>query len=157
MKVLFVLIVLALPTRWSSLTLAPKSVLRIYSDLSKWKIVDSVSVDKPNAFKVPTPAHVNTLLLSSTLESPRAKFRVQYRISGWRKSDLGLLYNPFTNTSLKRSMSHTSRIRARGTADESPWAPWSLTKGAGKKNLQAEFNLTNTSKKTINIQLPSWN
>jgi len=61
MKVLFVLIVLALLTGCSSITLALKSVQGFYSDLTKSKAVKMVSVDKANASKLQTSTHVDKL------------------------------------------------------------------------------------------------
>jgi len=56
MKALFLLIVLALLTGCSSLKLALKSVQGFYSDLSKSKVVEMVSVDKAKASKQKTSA-----------------------------------------------------------------------------------------------------
>ena len=66
MKALFALIVLASLTGCSSLTLALKSVQGFYSELQKSKVVEMVSVDKANASKLQTSAHVNTLPPPST-------------------------------------------------------------------------------------------
>ena len=68
MKTLFVLIVLALLTGCGSLTFALKSVQGFYSDLTKSKVVKRVSVDKANASKLQTSAHVNTLPPPSTTD-----------------------------------------------------------------------------------------
>ena len=68
MKALFALIVLALLTGCSSLTLALKSVQGFYSDLPKSKVVEMVSVDKANASKLQTSAHVDTLPPPSTTD-----------------------------------------------------------------------------------------
>jgi len=68
MKALFTLIVLALLTGCSSLTLALKSVQGFYSDLTKSKAVELVTVDKANASKLKTTAHVDRLPPSSTTE-----------------------------------------------------------------------------------------
>lgn len=73
MKVLFALIVLALPTGCGSLTFALKSVQGFYSDLSKSKVVEIVSVDKANASKLQTSAHVNTLPLPSTTDLSKSR------------------------------------------------------------------------------------
>jgi len=67
MKALFVLIVLALLTGCDSLTLSLKSVQEFYSELQKSKVVEIVSVDKANASKLQTSAHVNTLPPPSTI------------------------------------------------------------------------------------------
>jgi lipoprotein-anchoring transpeptidase ErfK/SrfK len=75
MKALSVLIVLALLTGCSSLTLALKSVQEFYSDLTKSTVVKMVSVDKANASKLQTSAHVDTLPPPSTtdiLKTPSA-------------------------------------------------------------------------------------
>jgi len=59
MKVLFALIVLALLTGCSSLTLALKSVQGFYSDLTRSTVVKMVSVDKANASKLQTSTYVD--------------------------------------------------------------------------------------------------
>lgn len=61
MKALFTLIVLALLTGCGSLTLALESVQKFYSDLTKSKAVEMVSVDKANAAKLQTAEYVDTL------------------------------------------------------------------------------------------------
>ncbi len=61
MKALFALIVLALLTGCSSLTLALKSAQGFYSELTKSKVVEIASVDKANVSKLQTSAYVNTL------------------------------------------------------------------------------------------------
>ena len=61
MKALFALIVLALLAGCSSLNLALKSVQGFYSDLSKSKILEMVSVDKASASKPKTSTPVDTL------------------------------------------------------------------------------------------------
>lgn len=61
MKALFALIVLASLTGCGSLKLALKSLQGVYSDLSKSKVVEMVSVDKANASKLQTSVHVDTL------------------------------------------------------------------------------------------------
>ena len=66
MKALFALIVLALLTGCSSLKLALKSVQGLYSELQKYKVVEMVSVDKANASKLKTSAHVDMLPPPST-------------------------------------------------------------------------------------------
>jgi peptidoglycan hydrolase-like protein with peptidoglycan-binding domain len=65
MKTLLALIVLALLTGCSSLTLALKSVQGFYSDLQKSKVFEMVSVDKVNASKLQTSSYVETLPPSS--------------------------------------------------------------------------------------------
>jgi hypothetical protein len=66
MKALFALVVLALVTGCGSLTLVLKSVQGFYSDLRKSRFVEWVSVDKTNASKQQTSAHVDTLPPPST-------------------------------------------------------------------------------------------
>jgi len=66
MKALLALIVLALLTGCSSLKLALKSAQGFYSELTKSKVVEMVSVDKANASKLKTSAYVNTLPPPST-------------------------------------------------------------------------------------------
>jgi peptidoglycan hydrolase-like protein with peptidoglycan-binding domain len=68
MKALLALIVLAFLTGCDSFTLALKSVQGFYSDLTKSKVVKMVSVDKVNASKPQTPAHVDMLPSPSTTE-----------------------------------------------------------------------------------------
>ena len=71
MKALFTLIVLALLTGCSSIKLALKSVQGYYFELQQSKVFEIVSVDKANASKLQTSAHVNTIPPSST--SPLSK------------------------------------------------------------------------------------
>jgi len=66
MKALFVLIVLALLTGCSSLTVALKSVQEFYSVLPKPEVVAIVPVNKANAAKLQTSTRVDTLPPSST-------------------------------------------------------------------------------------------
>lgn len=73
MKALFALIVLALLTGCSSLTLALKSVQGFYSDLTKSKVVKIVSVDKANASKLQTSTHVDKLPPPSTTDISKSK------------------------------------------------------------------------------------
>jgi len=73
MKVLFALIVLALPTGCGSLTLALKSVQGFYADLPKAKVVEMVSVDKANASKLKTSAYVDTLPPPSTTDLSKSR------------------------------------------------------------------------------------
>ena len=73
MKVLFALIVLALPTGCGSLTLALKSVQGFYTDLPKAKVVGMVSVDKATASKLKTSAYVDTLPPPSTTDLSKSR------------------------------------------------------------------------------------
>jgi len=73
MKALFVLIVLALLTGCSSLTLALKSVQGFYSDLTKSKVVKMVSVEKTNDSKLQTSAHVDKLPSPSTTDLSKSR------------------------------------------------------------------------------------
>ena len=66
MKALIVLIVFALLTGCGSLTLALNSVQGFYSDLSKAKVVDTVSVANADASKLQTSVPVDTLPSSTT-------------------------------------------------------------------------------------------
>jgi lipoprotein-anchoring transpeptidase ErfK/SrfK len=72
MKALFALIVLALLTGCGSLTVALKSVQGLYSDLSKAKVVDTVSVANANASKLHTSVHMDTLP-SSMMDISKSK------------------------------------------------------------------------------------
>ncbi len=60
MKVLFILIVLALLSGCDSLTLALKSVQRLYSDLPTSKVVKMIPVDRPHASKLKASAPIVT-------------------------------------------------------------------------------------------------
>jgi lipoprotein-anchoring transpeptidase ErfK/SrfK len=69
MKALFALIVLALLTGCGSLTPALKSAQGFYSDLPKSKDIETVSVNKADAFKLRTSRYVDTLPPPSTTAS----------------------------------------------------------------------------------------
>jgi hypothetical protein len=73
MKALFALIVLALLTGCSSLTLALKSVQGFYSDLTKSKAVEMASVDEVNASKLQTSTQVGTLLPPPTTDISKSR------------------------------------------------------------------------------------
>lgn len=72
MKALFILIVLALSTGCSSLTLALKSVQEFYSDLPKSKVVEIATVDKVDASKRQTPTRPSTTDISRNISTPSA-------------------------------------------------------------------------------------
>ncbi len=73
MKALFALIVLALLTGCSSLTLALKSVQGFYSDVSKSKVIEMFSVDKANPSKLKTSVYVDKLPAPSTTDLTKSR------------------------------------------------------------------------------------